>query len=399
MEAHLHTWLSLLARWAHVIAGVTWIGASFYFNWLENRLRRLGQPGDMTDDLWAVHGGGFYYLRKLAIAPEELPAQLNWYKRAAYATWITGVLMLILIYYWQAKVFMVDPGVAQIPARLAVLAGIATLLLSWLYYDVLCRSKLARNELVLGILILGWFAVVTWVLSHLLDGRAAYIHIGAAAGSIMVANVFHMISPAQKELVRAFAEGRSVDSRQGAMALQRSRHNSYFALPVLFIMISSHYPVVYEHALNWLTLLLIALVAVVARYCFNIWDQPGKRAWLLSLPVVLLGVAMYATFPRQLPPVAENAVNTASIARVREIIGQRCQQCHSAMPQFAGFTAAPRGIELDSREQVLMYAERMYEMTVISQTMPPENATLMTSEERQIIGAWYARLQHLLKRD
>ncbi|MCW8926323.1 MAG: urate hydroxylase PuuD, partial [Xanthomonadales bacterium] len=201
MESHLHAWLSLLLRWTHVIAGVAWIGTSFYFSWLENRLRRLGQHHDISDNLKDVQGGGFNYLRSLAIAPEALPSQLDWFKRAAYTTWISGALILIVIYYAQAGTFMVDTGVADIPARLAVTSGLSTLVLSWLFYDLLCRSPLARNELLLGAFIFGWFGVVTWVLTQMLNGHAAYVNVGAAVGTIMVANVFHMISPAQKDLV------------------------------------------------------------------------------------------------------------------------------------------------------------------------------------------------------
>jgi uncharacterized membrane protein len=397
MEEHLHTWLSMLIRWAHVVAAVAWIGASFYFNWLENRLRRLGQPGDIAEDLWAVHGGGFYFLRKLAIAPEELPAQLNWFKWTAYATWITGVLMLILVYYWQADTFLVDAGVAEIETQFAVAIGLGTLVLSWAFYDLLCRSQLSRNDLLLGVLIFGWFALVTWALSHLLNGHAAYLHVGAAAGTIMVANVFHMIVPAQKDLVKAVVSGHDPDALQGARSLQRSRHNSYFALPVIFIMTSGHYPLAYQHELNWLVLLMLALIAVAMRHFFNMLGNPGNRARLLVPAAVLLGALMYLTAPRPEPAPVITVESIANIDLVREIIERRCQQCHSAMPQFAGFTSSPLGIEFDRREQVIEYAERIHYMTVIAKTMPKDGATKMSDEERQIVAAWFAKLQRVLK--
>ncbi len=394
MEAHLHAWLSLLLRWTHVIAGVAWIGTSFYFSWLENRLRQLGQHHDIADDLRDVQGGGFNYLRSLAVAPEALPAQLEWFKRAAYTSWITGILMLIVIYYWQAATFMVDTGVADIPARLAVVAGLSTLILSWVYYDMLCRSPVSRNELLLGALIFGWFGVVTWVLTQLMNGHAAYVNVGAAIGTIMVANVFHMISPAQKDLVKALTEGRNPDSAQAALALQRSRHNSYFALPVLFIMISGHYPVTYGHVFNWLALLLISLFAVAIRHYFNVLHEPGSRVKLWVPAAALLAVLIYVTIPQPRPVPVDEGYGPPWLDNVRSIIQQRCQHCHSTMPQFVGIAAAPLGIELDSQDEVLKYADRLYEMTVISKTMPPDNATHMTEEERQTIAGWYAMVQH-----
>lgn len=396
MEAHLHTWLSLLLRWTHVIAGVAWIGTSFYFSWLENRLRRLGQPDSIADDAWAVQGGGFNYLRGLANAPDELSVQLDWFKRTAYTSWITGILMLVVIYYWQAATFIVDTGVADIPAQLAVGTGVGTLILSWLYYNLLCRLSISRNELVLGGLIFGWFGVVTWALTQLLNGHAAYLHVGVAAGTIMVANVFHIISPAQKDLVKAVTEGRSPDSAKGALALQRSRHNSYFALPVLFVMISGHYPVTYGHDLNWAALLLISLVAVAIRHYFNIRHKPGSRAKLWIPVAAMLAVLIYITIPRPRPMQTDAVYSPPWLHDVRTIIQNRCQHCHSTMPQFAGFTSAPLGIELDSQKEVLKYADRIYEMTVISKIMPLDNATHMTEEERQTIAGWYAGVQHYL---
>lgn len=394
MEAHLHTWLSLLLRWIHVIAGVAWIGTSFYFSWLENRLRQLGQHHDIADELRGVQGGGFNYLRSLAIAPEALPAQLEWFKRAAYTSWITGILMLVVIYYWQASSYMVDTAIADIPVQLAVLSGIATLLLSWLFYDLLCRSPLARNELLLGVLIFGWFGVVTWALTQLLSGHAAYLHVGATLGTIMVANVFHMISPAQKDLVQALTEGRSPDSAQAELALQRSRHNSYFALPVVFIMISGHYPVTYGHVYNWLALLLISLVAVAIRHYFNMLHEPGSRLKLWLPAGAVLAALIFVTIPQPRPAQESEEYGPPWLDNVRSIIQQRCQHCHSTMPQFVGIAAAPLGIELDSQAEVLKYADRLYEMTVVSKTMPPDNATHMTEEERQTIAGWYAMVQH-----
>ncbi|HSM68677.1 MAG TPA: urate hydroxylase PuuD, partial [Xanthomonadales bacterium] len=263
IEAYLHDWASLLLRWAHLVTGIAWIGASFYFNWLENHLQRQQQEPGIAGDLWAVHGGGFYYLKKFAVAPEALPPALHWFKWEAYATWLTGFALLAVVYYWNAPAYLLEASGADAGIGLAIAAGLGALLASWLVYDLLCRSPLAAREVLLGGLIAAWFLLLAWLLDLLMSGRAAYIHVGAAIGTVMVANVFRVIIPAQKELVRAVEEGRSPDARKGARALQRSRHNNYFTLPVLFIMISNHFPSTYGSQYNWLILAGIAMLAVL----------------------------------------------------------------------------------------------------------------------------------------
>ena len=390
MDAHLHTWLSLLLRWAHVIAGVAWIGATFYFTWMENRLRRLGRAGAG----WDIHGGGFNYLGATDTAPAELTARFDWFKRSAYTSWLTGVLLLIVIYYWHAANFMVDTGVADISVQLAVILGLATLWLSWLYYDLLCRSVPTRNELLLGVFVFAWFGLVTWVLTRLLSGHAAYLHVGAAAGTIMTANMYRVIAPAHKALLKAAGEGQGLDAGRLEMAMQRSRHNSYFALPVLFVMISGHYPVTYGHELNWLVLLLIALAGLAVRYYLDLTHGKGGKARVWVPALVLLAAAVFVTVPQPQPQQTVEEYGPPWLENVRGIVQHRCQQCHSTMPQFTDIAEAPRGIELDSQEEVLKYAHMMYEMTVISKTMPPDNSTQMTEEERQTIAEWYALVLH-----
>ena len=254
METYLQEWLGMLLRWAHFVTGVAWIGASFYFNWLENHLQRQETANGVAGDLWAVHGGGFYYLQKFQVAPEQLPATLHWFKWEAYFTWLTGFSLLCALYYMNAGLFMVDRRVADISSLHAIAIGLASLLFSWLFYDLLCRSPLGKKPAPTALLIFAWFVVLSWVLSSLLSGRAAYIHVGAAIGTIMVANVFFVIIPSQKELVQAVKEQRARDSQKGKDALLRSRHNNYFTLPVLFIMISNHYSMTFGHEQNWLVL-------------------------------------------------------------------------------------------------------------------------------------------------
>ncbi len=391
MEAHLHMWLSLLVRWSHFIVGIAWIGASFYFNWLENHLRRQNTPEDTAGDLWAVHGGGFYYLKKFAVAPAELPASLHWFKWEAYATWLSGMALLIIVFYWNAQTYMLNPQVSIITTTTAIAIGILSLLSSWIVYDLLCCSNLSRYEGFLGVLIFAWFVILAWILSSLLSGRAAYIHVGAAIGTIMVANVFRVIIPAQKDLVNAVTENRSPDAGKGRRALQRSRHNNYLTLPVLFIMISSHYPATYNHPHSWLVLLIFSLAAVAVRHYFNIRHLPGFRAWPLIAAVLLLIGLVIATAPPQ------RSQTGASMAVVKTgdiyaIIGQRCMNCHSAAPSFQGFTSAPLGIELDSEEGLVQHAEKVYQAVVITRTMPLANLTQMTDSERNLVASWYKGL-------
>ena len=390
MEAHLHMWLELLVRWTHFIVGIAWIGASFYFNWLENHLQRQNRPEGIAGDLWAVHGGGFYYLKKFAVAPQELPPTLHWFKWEAYMTWVSGMAMLIIVFYMNAKTYMVNPAVAGVTPTLAIGIGIGALLTSWVIYDVLCRSALSRREWLLGLLILAWFVLLSWVLSTWLSGRAAFIHVGAAIGTVMVANVFRVIIPAQKDLVSAVTEGRIPDASKGRNALMRSRHNNYFTLPVLFIMLSGHYPAIYSHPQNWLVLLVFSLAAVAIRHYFNIRHLPGFRAWPL-IPAVLLLLGLIITTAPEPQPVnkAGESITRVKTSKIYAIIQQRCVKCHATVPQFEGFTSPPLGVEFDSEERLLEHAERVYQTVVILRTMPLGNLTQITDAERNQIAAWY----------
>jgi len=390
MEAHLHMWLSLLVRWAHLIVGIAWIGASFYFNWLENHLQRQNQPEGTAGDLWAVHGGGFYYLKKFSVTPGELPPNLHWFKWEAYTTWLSGMALLIIVFYWNAQTYMLDPQVSGISPASAIAIGILSLLSSWIVYDLLCCSELSRREWLLAGLILAWFVLLAWTLSTWLSGRAAYIHVGAAIGTIMVANVFRVIIPAQKDLVNAVTENRTPDASKGRKALQRSRHNNYFTLPVLFIMISGHYPATYGHHQNWLVLLIFSLAAVAIRHYFNIRHLPGFRAWPLIPALLLLAGLVVITAPQPVP-VDQTGVATASIQtdEIYAIIEERCTSCHARVPSFEGFTSAPLGVELDSQQKLVQHAERVYQSVVVTRIMPLANFTHMTDAERQLVAQWF----------
>jgi len=391
MSAHLHMWLTLLVRWAHFTFGIAWIGASFYFNWLENHLERNNKPEGIAGDLWAVHGGGFYVLKKYAVAPPRLPTTLHWFMWEAYMTWISGMTLLVIVFYVNAQTYMLSPAMPGMPGWGAITLGLGALLASWVFYDLLCRSRLGQYEWVLALLIVTWFTVLAWVLDRYLSAHAAYIHVGAAMGTVMVANVFRVIIPGQKDMVDAVTEGRLPDPRKGKNALQRSRHNNYFTLPVLFIMISGHYPATYGNAHGWLVLILLALAGVLIRHYFNIRHLPGYKVWPLILSAILLIGLVMATAP-------QSAIKTAATApkvttqQVYNIVQQRCITCHAVKPSHEGFPNAPLGIELDTTSKLLQHAEQVYQAAAINRTMPLGNLTQMTDEERSQIAYWFEQM-------
>jgi uncharacterized membrane protein len=391
MEAYLQDWLSLLLRWAHFITGVAWIGASFYFNWLENHLERQNASGGIAGDLWAVHGGGFYHLEKYEVAPETLPPTLHWFKYEAYFTWLTGLALLCTVYYWNAAAFLIDRSVADISSWQAITIGISSMVLSWIFYDFLCRSPLKSKGALLALLIFAWFVTLAWLLSEFLSGRAAFIHVGAAIGTIMVANVAHVIIPAQQDLVTAVSENRKPDGEKGKNALLRSRHNNYFTLPVLFIMISNHYAGTFGHPWNWLVLVLISVAGVGIRHWFNIRHLPGHKRWILPISLLLLAGLIFVMRPQPLMiDAAEGEIPTS--AEIMPIVQQRCVSCHAQNPVQAGIPAPPLGIVLENVQDLEAMALRVYQSAVVTRTMPLGNLSGMTDEERDLLARWYAGL-------
>ena len=384
MEAHAHEWLNLLLRWIHFIVGIAWIGASFYFNWLENNLDREPPQGEgIEGNLWAVHGGGFYHLKKFSTGPERLPSSLHWFKWEAYTTWLSGVALLVLVYYFNARAWLIDPSVRALEPWQGIATGIASLVVSWFVYDGLCRVSRKRPGLLTS-MVFGWFTLLAFVLSQLLSGRAAYIHVGAAIGTVMVANVFFVIIPAQRELVSALKEGRPTDPGHGRNGLLRSRHNNYFTLPVLFTMISSHFPSTYGNSLNWLVLVLLALVGIAVRHYFNVRHLGNRLAWILPVAFLAMAGLMWLTSPR---PSGQGGV-LVSDAEASAIVTTHCAGCHAASPTFPGFTTAPKGIELDTLDKIRIHRDAINQVTVMTKTMPLGNLTGMLDEERTALGHW-----------
>ncbi|WP_395611739.1 urate hydroxylase PuuD [Allosphingosinicella sp.] len=374
-------WLNLALRWLHLITGIAWIGSSFYFVWLDNHLQKPAS-GDASGELWSVHGGGFYHNQKYQVAPASMPEHLHWFKYEAYFTWISGFSLLVLIYYFGAQSYLIDPTRAQLSTGAAIAIGLSALAIGWLVYDLLCRSPLGQNNLLLGIF---WFVCLLFaahLLNSLFNPRAAYIHVGAIIGTAMVANVFLIIIPNQKKVVADLIAGRTPDPKLGAQAKQRSLHNNYMTLPVLLIMLSNHYPMTYGAERPWLVLALLGLTGVAIRHVFNLRGRGKPAGWAIGLAVVLAAASVtYVTLEKGSAP--SGPAENVTYAQIAPLIAAHCAGCHNV-------PTPPKGVALDSYEHVRANAARVRAMAVDSQAMPLGNPTHMTPAERQRIGAWIA---------
>ncbi|MBL9217981.1 MAG: urate hydroxylase PuuD [Opitutaceae bacterium] len=391
MDAHYLEFLSMLVRWLHIIAGVAWIGSSFYFIWLDNSLDAPAPGSDAAKkgvggELWAVHGGGFYNPQKYLVAPAALPEKLHWFKWEAYTTWLSGTALLVLVYWLKAGTMMIDGNVRALTPLQAVGIGAASMAGSWLVYDLLCRSPLGKREGLLGLVVFLLMGALAWGLSRLLGGRAMFIHVGTAIGTIMAANVFFIIIPGQRRMVAAMKAGQAPNPADGKRAKQRSVHNNYFTLPVLFIMISNHYASTYAHAGNWAVLVLMMAAGVAIRHFFN-RKHKGVYAWQYpALGAGLLGAVAWMTQPKviELPPVE----GEVTFNRVRAIVGQHCIQCHSPQPTFPGYTQPQAGVLLHTPADLVQNAPRLYQQVIVTRIMPLGNLTQMTDQDRAVLAAW-----------
>jgi len=391
MESYLTDWISLILRWLHVITGIAWIGASFYFIWLDNSLEEPPQwkkDKGIKGDLWAVHGGGIYEVAKYHGAPEAMPAHLHWFKWEAYSTWITGILLLAVIYYLGAESYLIDRRVADLTAPQAVALGVSFLVGSWFAYGLLCSSPLARTGWALGLVLLVAGGAIAWALTQVFSGRGAYIHFGAIIGTLMVGNVFRVIMPGQRKLVAALEAGEVPDPAWGARAKLRSTHNTYLTLPLLFIMISNHYPMTYGHDLNWLVLLAIVVITALSRQYFIFRHAGLNRPIILGAAAAATALLAVLIAPRASDTPAPDIAAADLGPRAHAIIRERCASCHAAMPTDEVFTVAPGGVLLETPEQMTQWAPRIKARSVDSRDMPFMNKTGMTEEERAIVGAW-----------
>ncbi|MEJ0100446.1 MAG: urate hydroxylase PuuD [Pseudomonadota bacterium] len=410
MGAYLIDWLALAGRWIHLITGIAWIGSSFYFVWLDDHLHQPKRGEDAArgvgGELWSVHGGGFYHAQKYRLAPPQLPSTLHWFYWEAYSTLLSGFFLLGVLYYGQASIYLIDPQVMALSPAAAIAIGIAFLVGGWLVYDALCRTALARRPLALAAVVAVLLSVAAWGLCHVFSGRGAFIHFGAMLGIIMVANVFFVIIPGQRRTVRALGEGRAPDPLDGQRGKLRSVHNTYFTLPVLFTMLSNHYAMTFGAKWNWLVLIALCAGGALIRAWFvarHFADRRGGRTppWMLIAGLTLILATAVLLAPRPTPkntavtavanaPVtASTAPATAGYARIQQILDARCVKCHATTPTFPGFAAPPKGLILETEDQ-LRAKLPLIATQVSTRVMPIGNLTGMTDAERTELLDWIA---------
>ena len=383
MYAYVLDWVNLALRWAHVIVGIAWIGASLYFIWLDDHLQPSGDAR-VAGELWAIHGGGFYRAEKFRLAPARMPATLHWFKWEAYWTWFTGMALLGLMYYAHAELYLVDPQVMPLSTSWAIATGLAFIIGGYSIYEGLCRSPFAKNDYILSASLLLLLALAAWGLTRVFGGRGAFMHYGAILGTIMVANVAHVIIPGQRRMVEAMQAGLEPDPRDGLMGKQRSVHNTYFTLPVVFTMISGHYAAVFGARSAWLVLVAMTIAGALVRVWFVMRHKGRAPAWVWAL-----GVLVFVATAALLAPREARDAGAVPFARVQGVIGARCLSCHADQPTFQGLAEAPKGVKLDTPERVRAAAQQIYQQAARSKAMPPGNLTGMTDDERALLDRWY----------
>jgi uncharacterized membrane protein len=390
LDPYVTDWLNLLARWLHVVAAIVWIGTSFYFIALDNHLRppkRDREAGDgVGGESWEVHGGGFYLVQKYRVAPRELPETLHWFKWEAYTTWLSGFVLMVVLYYLNADTYLIDRSVADLSTAAAVTISVALLAAAWLVYDVLCRILAARPLVLAGVL-LALVTLAAWGISHLFTGRAVYLQVGAMLGTMMVGNVLFVIIPAHWELVRAKKAGREPDPAANERGKLRSVHNNYLTLPVVFTMISNHFPFTYGHSYAWLILVVLLVIGAWVRHFFNL-RHAGRTVWAIPVTAAL-AIAVLAVVIR--PQSDSSAAGSAPVpfATVAQIVEARCAACHSDHPTRVG--TAPRGLKLDTPAEIRAQAAAIEQQAVRTKAMPLGNVTGMTQAERDLLGRWIAQ--------
>lgn len=394
-------WLTFVARWLHVITGIAWIGSSFYFIALDLGLRKnTNLPDGVTGEEWQVHGGGFYHIQKYGVAPKSLPEDVTWFKWEAYSTWLSGFALLCLVYYAGAELYLVDPAVLDVSVAVAITISVASIALGWVIYDLICKSPLGANSTLLMMILFGVLVVAAWGYTQVFTGRAALLHLGVFTGTIMSANVFFIIIPNQKKVVADLVAGRSPDPALGVQAKQRSLHNNYLTLPVIFLMLSNHAPLAFATEYNWVIASLVFLLGVAIRHYFNTKHSRNGSpvwTWIIAAALVVL-IAWLSTFPREFGENDEEAslskaeqkfVSSAAFEDVRDTILGRCSMCHAVEPLWEGMVAAPKGVILETDGQIARHAKEIYLQAGRSYAMPPANVTFLEPEERRLIVEWY----------
>lgn len=394
MESYYLDWVNLLLRWAHIITGIAWIGTSFYFVMLDNSLEKPQDAESLAKGVggeqWAVHGGGFYNMQKYAVQPKKLPEHLHWSFWESYSTWLTGFALFTMSYLWNASTYLIDRSKMDWQPGTAVAVALAFFVVFWIVYDGICRlfGRGKHGDTIVGVLVAVFIALASWLACHWFAGRAAFLLVGAMMATTMSGNVFFWIIPGQRKNVAAMRAGKPVDPVHGQRGKQRSVHNTYFTLPVVFTMMSNHYSFTYTHQYNWIVLLLIMLGGAAIRQFFVVRHRFKLGNARNPLPYVLLGVAVLGltiVWMRPAPVAASAAVAApaeVAFAEVRHVFDQRCLLCHGAQVQM-------KNVRLDSVEQIAIHAQAVYQQVVVSKIMPMANSTGMTDDERALIGAWF----------
>jgi uncharacterized membrane protein len=382
-------WLNLVLRWMHLIFGIAWIGSSFFFVWLDNSLRKgLDQQPGVLGQAWLIHGGGFYFTEKYSVAPPQLPKELHWFKYESYFTWLSGFFLMGALYYVGADLYLIDAKVLPMGRWEAIGLSVASLILGWVVYDLLCKSPLGKNDAALACVGFVLLVAAAWGYTQVFSARAAYLHVGALIGTIMTANVAHNIIPNQRKAVAQMLAGQVPDPSYGKQAKQRSLHNNYLTLPVLFAMISNHYPVTYGHPYGWVILAVVIVIGGLVRHFFNLKNQGRGQRYEFLVVAFLLVVGL--VFFSQWDPRHKSLAAGATFEDAQKIVAARCVACHAARPTFDGIAEAPKGVMLETPEQMRRFAALINQQVVRSEAMPPGNATEMTEEERATLGAWIA---------
>ncbi|AMR77328.1 urate hydroxylase PuuD [Cupriavidus nantongensis] len=393
MEGYILDWANMLLRWVHVITAIAWIGSSFYFVWLDNSLTKPTAPDlkekGVDGELWAVHGGGFYNPQKYLTAPKQLPENLHWFYWESYSTWMSGFALLVVLYLFNASTFLIDKNVYDMSPGAAVGFAVSYLLIGWIVYDSICRL-FNKNDRLVGILVAIYIAAAAYVACHIFSGRAAFLLTGAMIATIMSANVLAWIIPGQRKVVAALKAGQPVDPIHGKRGKQRSVHNTYFTLPVLFAMLSNHYSMTYAHKYNWVVLILIMLSGVLIRQFFILKHKGKINVLWPAAGVAALGVVAVMIAPQPRPAVAKadgEAATAVSFAKVQEVMNARCVQCHAEQPKM--MPTAAKGIKLETPEDIKAHAQLIYQQAVQQKAMPLGNVTQITDDERALLGQWF----------
>lgn len=393
-------WLGFAARWLHVITAIAWIGSSFYFIALDLGLRKVPDlPEGAHGEEWQVHGGGFYHIQKYLVAPERMPEDLIWFKWESYATWLSGFALLCIVYYGGADLYLIDPNVLELSRTTAIIISLASIAGGWAVYDLLCRSPLGRNSTQLMVVLYFVLVVMAWGYTHLFTGRAAFLHLGVFTATIMSANVFMIIIPNQKKVVADLIAGRKPDPKYGVIAKQRSTHNNYLTLPVIFLMLSNHNPLAFGTQYNWIIASLVFLMGVTIRHWFNTRHaRQGSPTWTWLATILLFIVIMWlSTEPKQLEDfgeaqasvVQQHYIDQPEFEQVRDTVLGRCSMCHMAEPVWEGLLVPPKGVVLDSDIAIAAHAKEIYLQAARSKAMPPANLTSMSAEERALLRHWF----------